>query len=264
MYINQSPTTEEELNTVLVELVIQIQNILKDNFLAAYLQGSFAHGGWDEQSDVDFLIVIDQDLSETEVAQLQEMHPRIHQMDSYWAKHLEGSYFPKDLLRYEDLDHTPIWYLDNGATELIRHRHDNELVVRWVVRERGITLAGPPPAEFIAPIDEAALKNEVRTTMRDWGEEILTEKYSIANGWAQPFAVISYCRMLQTLATGEIHSKPAGVEWGQKNLDSRWSELIQTAWEQRLKPTHTISHPVDLTEVQKALKFIRYALDLAT
>ena len=177
MKINPTPTTEVELNTVLVELVTHIQNILGPNFLAAYLQGSFAHGGWDEQSDVDFLVVIDQDLSDTALAQLQDMHPRIHEIDSYWAKHLEGSYFPKELLRDEDPDHTPIWYLDNGATELILDGHDNELVVRWVVREKGIIIFGPPATDLIAPIDLGALKREVSTTMTIWAKEIFTEKY---------------------------------------------------------------------------------------
>jgi len=263
MIVNPTPTPVAELNLVLNEMVTNVQEILGDNFSAAYLQGSFAHGGWDIHSDVDFLVVIEKDLSEAELAELQAMHPRIYQLKSNWARHLEGSYFPKDLLRREDPTHTPIYYLDNGATELIRSAHDNELVVRWVVREKGIILAGPSADQLIDPIPVDALKREVRSTMHTWAKEILTNQYSIANGWAQPFAVLSYCRMLHTLETGRIDSKPAGAMWGQSALDPCWRELIQRAREQRVKPTHTVYHPADPAEVQQTVVFIRYALDLS-
>ena len=48
------PTSNPELNTVIYELVKSVQEILKDNFVSAYLQGSFAISGWDNDSDVDF------------------------------------------------------------------------------------------------------------------------------------------------------------------------------------------------------------------
>ena len=52
------PTSDPALNSVLHELVASVQTVLGDNFIAAYLQGSFAVGDWDNDSEVDFLIVI--------------------------------------------------------------------------------------------------------------------------------------------------------------------------------------------------------------
>jgi predicted nucleotidyltransferase len=51
------PTPYADLNTVLRELVAWVQRILRDDFIGAYLQGSFAIGDFDIYSDVDFLIV---------------------------------------------------------------------------------------------------------------------------------------------------------------------------------------------------------------
>ncbi len=262
MQINPKPTPNDDLNRVLANLVHQTHTILGPNFVGAYLQGSFAHGGWDQFSDVDFMVVIHHDLSPAELAQLQAMHPQINAQDSYWAKHLEGSYFPKDLLLYGDADHTPIWYLDNGATELIRDAHDNELVVRWVIRERGIVLSGPHPAELIAPVPVNELKAEVAATMQTWGREIVSGRYAIDNGWAQPFAALSYARMLQTLAEGKIDSKPAAVYWAQQNLAPRWSALIEKSWNMRSRPSHTIYHPANRADVTETLDFIEHALSL--
>jgi hypothetical protein len=54
-----NPTPDPELNVVLHELVASVQAVLRDNFVAAYLQGSFAVGDWDADRDVDFLIAVD-------------------------------------------------------------------------------------------------------------------------------------------------------------------------------------------------------------
>ena len=86
------PTPYPELNRVLRELVESQQEILRANFVCAYLQGSFAVGDFDEHSDCDFTVVTEDDLSEVEVAALQSMHERIYDLDAAWAKHLEGSY----------------------------------------------------------------------------------------------------------------------------------------------------------------------------
>jgi predicted nucleotidyltransferase len=96
------PTPYSELNQVLSDLVSRIQEILGNDFVGAYLQGSLAVGGFDLHSDVDFIVVIDDELSPDHLNALQEMHDQVYQLDSKWAQHLEGSYFPKEILR----DHT--------------------------------------------------------------------------------------------------------------------------------------------------------------
>src|SRR5689334_6075863 len=121
-----------ELDAILNELVTSTKTILRDNFIALYLQGSFAVGDWDNDSDVDFLVAIDHDISDMELSALQAMHGRIYDMASPWAQHLEGSYFPKVILKRGDQTSSPLLYLDNTSRELIWSTHDNTLVVRWV------------------------------------------------------------------------------------------------------------------------------------
>lgn len=254
------PTPDLELNAVLDELVTSSQAALGDNFLAAYLQGSFAVGDWDAHSDVDFLIAIEHDLPDAELPALQAVHARIHSLDSRWAKRLDGSYFPKAILRRGDPTSKPLLYLDNGSRELIRSRHDNELVVRWVVRECGITLAGPDPRELIEPVSADGLRLEVLATMRDWAEDIFAGRYRIDNRWAQPFVVLSYCRMLHTLHTGRVASKPAGAQWAESELNSRWLGLIQRASEERPDPSLKVTQDADPDDLRCTLEFVRYAI----
>jgi aminoglycoside adenylyltransferase-like protein len=258
-----APTPDPELNAVLHELVTGAQAILGDRFIAAYLQGSFAVGDWDAHSDVDFLISIAHDVPAAVLPALQALHARVYHRDSAWAQHLEGSYFPRELLKRGDAARTPLLFLDNTSKELVRSVHDNTLVVRWVVREYGITLSGPAPDELIDPVSADALRQEVLATMRDWASDIFANRYRIDNRWAQPFAVLSYCRMLHTLQTGRIGSKPAGARWARGALESRWAGLIQRAWEDRPHPSVKVRQPAEPADIEETLAFIRYALALS-
>jgi predicted nucleotidyltransferase len=254
------PTPFSDLNAVLHELVASAQAVLGENFLAAYLQGSFAVGDFDADSDVDFLIVTHEEVTESELAALQEMHVRIHALDSEWAKHLDGSYISKTTLKRFDLHNPPLWYLDNGSSALVSSRHDDTLVVRWVLREHGITLAGPAPQSLIETVMPEELKQEVRNTMREWGEELIAAPDQMNNRWYQPFAVLSYCRMLHTLDTGRVESKRAGAEWAKASLDSRWTGLIERAWNERPNPSLKVRQSADLTDFYSTVEFIRYAI----
>src|SRR6266496_1872738 len=134
------PTIYPELNEVLAELVTGAQEILGESFYGAYLQGSFAVGDADEHSDVDFLVVIEDEVSDEQAAALQAMHQRIYTRETPWAQHLEGSYITRERLRRVDPSHAPLLYLDNGATELTRDSHCNIAVVRWSLRVHGVVL----------------------------------------------------------------------------------------------------------------------------
>lgn len=257
------PTTDQALNGVLRDLVASAQAVLGANFVAAYLQGSFAVGDWDADSDVDFLIATQRDPSEAEEAALNAMHARIFRLPSQWAQHLDGSYFPTDVLRRREAARIPLLYLNNTSDTLERSIHDDTWVIRWVTRERGVTLAGPEPATLIEPIPADAMRQEILENMRRWADDIAIGRHSIANQWAQPFFVLIYCRMLQSLETGRIESKRAGAQWAQRTLDSRWAPLIQRAWEARPNPSLKVRQPSTPEDQQATLDFIQYAITLS-
>src|SRR4051812_42956871 len=104
----QNPTTDPELNALLQDFVTGAQSILGENFIAAYLQGSFAVGDWDAHSDVDFMVVIDHEIPEADLPALNALHAQLYAQKTLWAQHLEGSYFPKALLRHGDPALTPL------------------------------------------------------------------------------------------------------------------------------------------------------------
>jgi predicted nucleotidyltransferase len=254
------PTPYPELNDVLGELVTGVRAILGATFCGAYLQGSFAVGDADEHSDVDFVVVTNGEPTDAQVAALQEMHARIYALDVGWAQHLEGSYVPKEELRRVDPARAPYLYLDNGATELVRDNHCNTAVVRWSLREHGVVLAGPEPEALVDPVSTDDLRREVREAAGEWAAWADVPAMS---RWKQPLLVLSFCRILQTLATGEVRSKRAGGEWGLRELDAEWGALIRQALEDRPDPWGRVHRPAEPGVVERTRAFVRYALEEA-
>jgi len=255
------PTPFPDLNAVLRDLAGSARAVVGDRLVAASLQGSFATGDFDRDSDVDFVIAVDGGLSAGDVDRLQEMHARLHALASPWAQHLEGSYFPADVLADLSARGRPLWFLDNGSSTLVLAKHCNTAVVRRVLHEHGIALAGPSPATLVGPVPADVLRAEVAAKVRDWAEGVRSGRYEIATRWSQPYVVITYCRMLHTIATGRVQSKPAAVRWAKGALEPRWEGLIGRAWGDRPDPTAKVRLPADPGEVADTLAFVAYAVE---
>ena len=261
--VNERPTPYRELNHVLHELATSARSILGRDFVGAYLQGSFALGDFDEHSDVDFAIVVEDEPDDGQVAALQSMHARVYGLQSSWAQHLEGSYFTRKLIKRLDPSRAEPWYLDNGSRELVPSDHCNTAVVRWCVRERGIALAGPEPRTLVDPVSGDDLRLEVSATMRWWADMIFADPREMDRWWYPSFTVLTYCRMLYTLESGMISSKPVAARWAQETLDQRWAPLIRRAWEVRPSLSSRVGRRADPDELSGTLEFIRYAVDVA-
>jgi hypothetical protein len=258
-----TPTPYADLNWVLREVVAGVQSVLQRNFIGAYLQGSFAVGDFDSHSDVDFIAVTEVELSDEQVRALQRVHKQLYHLDSPWAQHLEGSYFPRSILRDPSRRGEPLWYLDHGASSLIRSDHCNTLVVRWVIREKGVVLAGPAPETLLEPIAAGSLRREIVEVVVGWGQEILADPEPYHNRFYQGFLVLNFCRMLHDLHTGMNGSKRAGAEWAKSQLDPSWSGLIDRAWSCRPDPAVSVRHAPNPEDFADTLRFVQYAIRYA-
>jgi predicted nucleotidyltransferase len=256
-----------ELPSVLAELVSGVQNELAENLVGVYLVGSLATGDFDLDSDVDFLVVTRDELTDEVVGALQEMHTRIHEIGCYPAQHLEGSYISHAVLNQAKVvDVQPLWYLDNGSIVFERSTHDNKWHVRWVLRERGITLLGPDAVSLLGPIPVEALRGEVAGLIRHIAVQFAADINGPLTYWTsrfgQSYAVLIYCRMLHTLQTGAVQSKLAGMKWALETLDPSWTNLIQEAWTERKGVRHGIKirQRADALALKETHEFIQYVI----
>jgi hypothetical protein len=255
---------DRELDAVLRGLVENVRAILDDNFCGAYLQGSFALGDADADSDVDFIVVTHGEVTDAQLAGLQAMHSRIYSLPSPWAQHLEGSYVTTERLRRVETPPSPLWYLDNGAIELVRDAHCNTAVVRWILREHGVVLAGPDPKTLVAPVTPDELRAEERTAIDDWAEWAREPHPRFGPGAMsrrqQGLLVLSFCRILHTLESGRVTSKAEAGKWALRVLPAEWSRLIRQALDDRPGQWRQVHERADEHAVERTLAFIDYCM----
>jgi hypothetical protein len=97
--------------------------------------------------------------------------------------------------------------------------------------QRGRTLLGPDPESFVPEITAEILH---RALVREVGylrEEVSTK----ADGeWRdvpsyRGYAVLTLCRILYSLRTGAVTSKPRAASWAMGHIPTKWHDLIQQA-----------------------------------
>ncbi len=250
---------------------MKLQDTLGNNFVGFYLQGSLAIGDFDLTSDVDFIVVTNDDLSNTEVQDVQILHTLTYNQNNRWVRRLEYSFFPKQKLRVLSSPYTNgirtttdkrnLWYFDNGNPTIKMSDHCNTLVTRWTVREKGIPVLGPNPISLIDPISADELRKEIRDTLVGWGEELLSNPESYRNRFYQSYLVLNYARMLHDLHEGKVGSKLAGVTWAKRNLDPQWTELIDYCWTERQDTSISVKQPSTSEVFEKSLQFVAYAVE---
>ncbi len=262
------PTPYPEVNQILNVLLPEVQAILGNQFIGMYLYGSLAYGGFDRDSDVDFVVVTRQELTEMLFFGLQAMHAQIATLDSWCATQLEGSYIPLKALRQYDPVRVLHLHIDRGRGECLQRMQIDDarlsrawwggwVLLRAVLRENGISLTRPAPKTLIAPVSPEELRRATLAVLHGWLEPLLEDSHEIQNRGYQSYTVLTLCRTLYTLQHGNIASKQVAARWAQEKLGKLWSTLIERAWIGRQNP----GDPATYEEVNGTLDFIRYILE---
>ena len=252
------PTPYPDVNALLQVLLENVQAVLTRHFVGMYLDGSLTSGDFDQDSDIDFVVATDADVSGDLFTALQAMHDRIAAINSPWAIQLEGSYVSRHALRRYDPSHALHPNIERGNGERLKMAlHDRAWAVhRYVLRERGITLRGPAPQTLIDPVSPEELRQASLESLHGWATQFLNDPAPISNRGYQSYTVLTLCRILYTLKHGAVVSKPVAARWVQERTGERWTPLIERAWVGR----HNPQWKAQAEDVDGTLDLIRYAL----
>jgi len=232
------------------------RDLLRERFVGMYLHGSLATGDFaPERSDIDFLVVTDDELPDDVVAALGEMHARLASSGERWVAHLEGSYIPRAAMRRYDASAAQHPRLPIGEPFRIAHHRADWVIQRHVLREQGVVLAGPAPRTFIDPVTKAQLRAAVVELLHGfWARQLVAGDFLRPREY-QAFAVLTMCRALYTLECGGMVSKPAAARWAMANLVAPWPGVIARAL--------TWPHGEQPDGLDETLALIRYTLERA-
>jgi hypothetical protein len=111
--------------------------------------------------------------------------------------------------------------------------HSSDWVVqRYILREHGVVLAGPPLSTLIDPVSPDDLRRAVVELVRGWYALMLDDPEHIERlrfGGYQEYTVLTMCRILYTLEVGDVVTKPAAARWALQGPGKPWASLIQEA-----------------------------------
>lgn len=237
MKVTQYP----DVNEVLSLLSTQLQEIFGDKLVALYLTGSLSYGDFDYgSSDIDFLAVLNTDLTANELLAIKKMHQEIAQQVPYWAKRLEGSYIPREWLNNfaKPLKKRP--YVNAAYVALLPYG-DEWLLNLYVLSKCGITLLGKKPEELIKAIDIKDVREASKKDLLNEWQAKLQEKNPFIHpkydsSHLQAYAILTMCRILHRAKIDAVASKKKAATWVKKTYP-QWSSLIEEAenWQHGIK-----------------------------
>ncbi len=247
------PTPFPKINALLRRLLADVQSVLGTRFIGLYLHGSLASGNFNPQtSDIDFLVVTDGRLSAETFSALKEMHALLREDGSKWSQKLEGAYIPKDDLRRHDPTNAPIPWLGTDGHFAQERLGSDWIIQRWILREKGIVVAGSPLRPMIDPVSADDLREAVRGSLREWWSPPFPSPERFESGEYRAYAVLTMCRSLYVLEHGAVASKPAAARWAMGTLGEPWGALIAAAASWR--------PGMEFDKLKETTGFIQYAL----
>lgn len=131
------------------------------------------------------------------------------------------------------------------------------VIQRYVLREYGVALAGPPPHTLIDPVSQADICRAVRQlALESWAP--LGDNPARLAQWhwgAHVYAILTMCRMLHTLESGAVISKAAAARWARSTLGPPWASLIDRALAWR-KTDSQEAAPADTTATGALIQIV--------
>lgn len=214
---------------MLLDLHGRVSDILNAHMIGMYLVGSLAMDGFEaSRSDIDFVVIAEDHLSDPIIESLESMHMRLARMGNKWMKKLEGAYVPKAIIRRHDPDHPPVPTINEGSFYVAPLGSD-WVFQRYLLREARTTVSGPSLYDLIDPVFATDLKDAVHEVIEQWWAPMLDSPSRLLDPGYQPYAVLSMCRSLYTVTTGELASKSKAANWALESLPDDWSSLINHA-----------------------------------
>ena len=206
-------------------MVSILRETFGDGLVGVYLYGSLTQGAFmARRSDVDVLVVVQRSPTHRQFRQLGRLLEREGAADK-WIRRIQMQILIRDRLLRSDKRGA---YFQFGV--LRRSGSDGNPLI-WVnVLDSGITLTGLRAESILPPITEmvvrAALAREI--------EYLCAEVTDPVSPWRdkrfyRAYAVLTVCRILHTLSTGGVVSKPRAAEWALRELPLRWHGLIRAA-----------------------------------
>lgn len=206
---------------VMHDLIQGLLTILGARLLGVYVGGSVALGDFCEAtSDLDFLVVTDGFLSMEDQIAVKQLHAELLGRHGFAAR-LEGDYAPLEAL------------VPTGTTVPVPGCERGVFIARvgeimlsadniYNMREHGLNLYGPPPAELLPAVSHQQVRGAVQEMLAEGPEPFETVEEAASS-------LLNLVRSLLALSKGEPVTKTEGARWALHNLPAPLRPAIEAA-----------------------------------
>lgn len=222
---------DRDVRQYLVRITAHLGEVLGDNLAGLYVHGSLASGAFHrERSDIDLIAVTAAKLSapmresvahalvrlsdarptagDIEVSIIQERYARAFEHPMPYDVHYSTAWH--EPIRRRQFDFT----LDRTNVDLAANIVD--------VRQRGVTLYGPPPSAMFGPVPWHAFINALQADF-DWARSHVADM--------PVYAVLSACRVLNGTTSHTMHAmnKDEAAVWALETVPRMYHSIVNDA-----------------------------------
>jgi hypothetical protein len=220
-----------------------------------YLYGSLITGDFDRgSSDIDLLAALSEPIDDAEFARLNDLHDALAASFPEWAGRVEVYYASLAALKTFRTQTSVIAAISPGEPFHRKEAGRAYLLNWWIVREKGLTLFGPPPQDLIDPISREEFVAVVREHAASWKGWLDDQSHRPG----QAYAILTMCRALYAVTYGEQVSKKRAAKWVQ-TIMPEWKWLIEAALQWRADWRTDVPDP--LATIPDTRKFVYQAVD---
>ncbi|WP_274653276.1 nucleotidyltransferase domain-containing protein [Paenibacillus humicola] len=260
----------DNVNVTVEALCSALTKRLGDRLQNVYLYGSVALGDYIEgSSDIDFLAVVDQPLSGSEIKVVAAAHDEVEQ--SLPGTNMMGAYLLRSELGQSLHDTSSVVTYFEKRLRTDGTGADLNPVTWWVLKHHGIRVYGPEVL-LTYEIAEDTMTDYVignmNTYWTDWIGRL--EQHARTSGPSGPqlkpaeldfaveWCVLGMLRQLYTIRERKVTSKTEAGRYGLELLHARWHGLIREAIAiKRLQPERTYDSQLHrLNELIELLRLI--------
>jgi hypothetical protein len=219
------------VRALLTRLVHGLKQALGVNLIGFYLFGSVVTDDFEPGiSDVDAVAVLRADPTAAQRAALQRLHLEIIEELPEWEDRVEVVYLSSGALKTFRTESSAAARISPGEPFHAIDVDDRWLIDWYQLRAIGVAMFGPPAASLVPVISSREYIEAVRQHILAWpdrGDAFLTRG-------SQAYSILTMCRGLRTLRTGEFVSKREAADWACEALPDH-AQLIRDAvvWRER-------------------------------
>jgi hypothetical protein len=249
-----------QIRPLLDEYICALDKELPGFVTGLYLHGSIALDAFNEDlSDVDFIAFIHRLTTDDDFEKLTKIHQEIASRYPRWA--LEGSYLQWDNLGKLEDTTAPSPVHHDGKLERAQKFEVNS-VTWWVLKNRGITLTGPPSETLDLDVNWDLLITRMKRNLNTYWAGFTKKPELIAwlySDYGVQWVVLGVLRQYYSFVEGDITSKTGAGEYALTHLPSRWHRVIREAIRIRAQE-HPSLYKSRLVRAVDAYLFLKYVI----